>query len=85
MDSPRIHRTKPPIGWRRANATEIRHAGLRCRFRQNHVAIETEVRPESRAEENYITDFNGVVFQHMNIGANATALSSLVNFGIFWP
>src|ERR1017187_883360 len=70
MDSPSIRWTKPPVGWRHANATEIHHAGLRGNFRQNNVAVETEIRPESRAEENNITDFNGVFFQHMNIGAN---------------
>jgi len=40
-----IRRTKPPVGWSHANATEIRHAGLRGHFRQNNVAVETEIRP----------------------------------------
>ncbi len=72
----RVARAETPVGWRHANPSKIRHSSLRRHFRENWIAIQTEICPKRRPEEYHIPDLRTVVLQNMH----ACALSDLFDF-----
>src|ERR1035438_10267361 len=80
-----INWTESAVRWSHPDAPKICHPCPCGHLRQDHIPIQSEVRPESCAKKNHTFNFDTVVFKHVDIAASRYRFDLSGQFRNFMP